>query len=312
MEGVLYMDFTTTAIKKTIEEKLDNGYKRFIIFPFGDVGIKAKEFLNSLYGIEEEMIIDNHLCKYNSNIKSIDILKEINTENITAILSTTDAQIYHELRNCLLKYFDDAHIGDIYRKAQSMLFTVDSKKQTKCGKYSYGPLTNHYLVEEVGAFCSFAEGTDVLQNHAIDYITTHPMIFHDKEINSVLPDFYINRIGCKWYFEGIRPKGIVRNLKRIHIGNDVWLGKNVLITNAANIGNGVIAGAGAVITKSVPDYAVIGGVPARIIKYRYAPKQIDALNRIAWWEWSDDEIRERFEDFYLPIEEFIAKYQIDH
>lgn len=105
MEGVLYMDFTTTAIKKTIEEKLDNGYKRFIIFPFGDVGIKAKEFLNSLYGIEEEMIIDNHLCKYNSNIKSIDILKEINTENITAILSTTDAQIYHELRNCLLKYF---------------------------------------------------------------------------------------------------------------------------------------------------------------------------------------------------------------
>jgi acetyltransferase-like isoleucine patch superfamily enzyme len=146
----------------------------------------------------------------------------------------------------------------------------------------------------------------------LNYQKNSVMIFHDKEINSVLPDFYINRIGCKWYFEGIRPKGIVRNLKRIHIGNDVWLGKNVLITNAANIGNGVIAGAGAVITKSVPDYAVIVGVPARIIKYRYAPKQIDALNRIAWWEWSDDEIRERFEDFYLPIEEFIAKYQIDH
>jgi len=297
-------------IRKLIEEKLDNGYKRFIIFPYGDVGMEVKILLNTLYGIEEELIIDNYLCKYNPKIKSIDALKEFDTKNVIAILSTTSSKIYHELRNCLIDYFDETQIADVYKKVQSSLFETGSKEQTKCGKYSYGPLTNHYLVEEVGAFCSFAEGTDVLQNHAIDYITTHPMVFHDKGINPALPDYYTNRVGCKWHIDGVSPKGIVKNLKKIHIGNDVWLGKNVVITNAARIGNGVIAGASAVITKDVPDYAVVGGVPARIIKFRYSPEQIDALNKIAWWNWSDDEIRQRFDDFFIPIEDFIEKYLI--
>ena len=297
-------------IRKLIEEKLDDGYKRFVIFPYGDIGVEVKILLNTLYGIEEELIIDNHLCSYNPKIKSVDVLKEIDKQNLVVILSTTNAQIYHELRECLTDYLDDRHIADVYRKVQNSLFDVGAKAQTKCGKYSYGPLTNHYLVKEVGAFCSFAEGVDVVQNHATDYISTHPIIFHDKKINPVLPDYYANRVACKWYMDGVVPKGTVKGLKKIHIGNDVWLGKNVIITNGANIGNGVIAGAGSIITKDVPDYAVVGGDPARIIKYRYTPEQIFALNKIAWWNWNDDEIRERFEDFYLPIEKFVDKYHV--
>ena len=113
---------------------------------------------------------------------------------------------------------------------------------------------------------------------------------------------------ARWYVPGIKPKGVVKTLKRIEIGNDVWLGRNVIITNGSNIGNGVIAGAGAVITKDVPDYAVVVGVPARIIRYRYTEKQIKKLNKIAWWNWSDDVIRERYNDFFIGIEEFIDKY----
>ena len=99
-------------------------------------------------------------------------------------------------------------------------------------------------------------------------------------------------------------------MKKILIGNDVWLGRNVLITNGSNIGNGVIAGAGAVITKDVPDYAVVVGVPARIIRYRYEPDEIAALNRIAWWDWPDEKIRKNYNDFYLDIKEFIKKYDV--
>lgn len=115
----------------------------------------------------------------------------------------------------------------------------------------------------------------------------------------------------EWYFEGVHPHGRIPNHRRITIGNDVWLGKNVLITNGANIGNGVIAGAGAVITRDVPDYAVVVGVPARIIRFRYSQEEIGQLNRIAWWSWSDDKIRERYEDFYLPVEKFLKKYSIN-
>ena len=108
---------------------------------------------------------------------------------------------------------------------------------------------------------------------------------------------------------GVNTRGNLYKTKKIKIGNDVWLGQNVLITNGSNIGNGVIAGAGAIITKDVPDYAVVVGVPARIIRYRYTPEQIKELNKIAWWDWTDEEIRDRFEDFYLPIEDFLKKYK---
>ncbi len=114
------------------------------------------------------------------------------------------------------------------------------------------------------------------------------------------------------YFEGVNPKGHrhkCRCGKGITIGNDVWIGKNVIITNYSNIGNGAIVGAGSIVTKDVPDYAIVAGNPARILRYRFTSDQIDGLNTIAWWDWSDDMIRARYEDFYLPIDEFILKYR---
>lgn len=54
-----------------------------------------------------------------------------------------------------------------------------------------------------------------------------------------------------------------------------------------------------------------GGVPARIIRYRYTPEQIKALNQIAWWDWPDEKIREYYNDFYLSVEEFIKKHNIN-
>lgn len=302
------MDFSLASIRSVIEEKLESGYTRFAIFPYGDVGIKAKSFLNSAYGIAEEIIIDNHLSKYNPQIKPIGVLNEIDRKGLAVILATTNGKIYPELKKQLTNYLNELQIADVYDKFYAMCCNDKRAKHgTKCGKYSYGPLTDHWLVEEVGAFCSFGPGTAVTENHAVDYITIHPMIYCDKKKNSVKNN-YEDYEKASWYFTGVHPRGIARNLKKIHVGNDVWLGRNVLITNSANIGNGVIAGAGAVITKDVPDYAVVVGVPARIIRFRYTPEEIDALNKIAWWEWSDEEIRERFDDFYLPVEEFIKKY----
>ena len=108
-----------------------------------------------------------------------------------------------------------------------------------------------------------------------------------------------------------RPKAKDIKVQRIKIGHDVWFGKNVTVTTSVStIGNGVIAAAGAIITKDIPDYAIVAGVPARVIRYRYSDSQIKSLNRIRWWDWTDDEIRSRFEDFYIPIEDFIKKYDV--
>jgi len=94
----------------------------------------------------------------------------------------------------------------------------------------------------------------------------------------------------------------------IIIGNDVWVGDGVVILDGVSIADGAVLGAHAVITKNVEPYAIVGGNPARVIKYRFTPKQIQDLLQIAWWDWSDDLIKERVNDFD-DINIFIEKYK---
>jgi acetyltransferase-like isoleucine patch superfamily enzyme len=93
----------------------------------------------------------------------------------------------------------------------------------------------------------------------------------------------------------------------IRIGNDVWLGANATILSGVTIGDGAVVAAGAVVTESVPPYAIVGGVPARVIKYRFPPEIIDRLLRVAWWNWPPPKICENMALFYLPVEEFLLK-----
>lgn len=93
----------------------------------------------------------------------------------------------------------------------------------------------------------------------------------------------------------------------ITIGNDVWTGKDVSILDGVTIGDGAIVGACAVVAKDVPPYAVVVGNPARIAHYRFTPEQIEQLLEIKWWDWEDDVIKERIEDF-KDIDIFIKKY----
>lgn len=91
------------------------------------------------------------------------------------------------------------------------------------------------------------------------------------------------------------------------IGNDVLIMYNALVLSGVKIGDGAIVGAGAVVTKDVPPYAIVAGNPARIIKYRFSEEQIKALLRIRWWDWSDEEIKEFKEYFSGDVETFISK-----
>ncbi len=314
IQGEIVMKLTT-EIRKSIEKVLDSGdrEKRFIIFPFGDVGIQVKNILNSVYGIQEAFILDNHVYKYNHNIKSLSFLGTINCRDYYIILASTNLEIHTTLREEVEKYFPKENIIEL--ASMSILFPPairgdETDHMTQIGKYSYGPLCrDHNLIKSIGAFCSFATGVDVVENHEINYITTHPMIFRGANLTNYIEYAAFKKLDS--YFPGVKPqREKLKKQRKITIGNDVWLGKNVIITNYANIGNGVIAGAGSIITKDVPDYAIVMGAPAKIIRYRYLPKEIESLNKIAWWNWTDEEIRERYNDFYLPADEFIRKYGV--
>jgi phosphonate metabolism protein (transferase hexapeptide repeat family) len=100
----------------------------------------------------------------------------------------------------------------------------------------------------------------------------------------------------------------LRASKKTIIGHDTWIGHGAIILPGVTIGNGAIIGSGAVVTKDVAPYTIVVGVPAKEIKKRFSPAIIAKLEEIQWWNWTHDQIKERIEDFHLPIDKFVEKH----
>ena len=96
----------------------------------------------------------------------------------------------------------------------------------------------------------------------------------------------------------------------IIVGNDVWIGFRSIILSGVTIGDGAVIYAGSVVTKDIPPYAIVAGVPAKIIRYRFDAKTIERLARVAWWDWPDEVIKSRLDDFLISGEEFSKKYYL--
>ncbi|MGZ4928957.1 MAG: CatB-related O-acetyltransferase [Halobacteriota archaeon] len=163
------------------------------------------------------------------------------------------------------------------------------------GDYTYGfpnieLSTGRYHVH-IGKFCSIAYGANILVDvdHPTKWVTTYPL------------GHYIDSIARKESF--LESKG------DIHIGNDVWIGVNSVILSGITVGDGAVIGAGAIVTKHVSDYEIVGGNPAKSIKFRFEPPQIKALKQIEWWNWPLTKIEENSHLLQSPeVDEFIMKF----
>lgn len=153
------------------------------------------------------------------------------------------------------------------------------KKMIPRGKHTYGPEPKMIGVPEVaigskiGKFCSIAENLQfiVRGSHMMDWVTTYPFQAiwgMDVPLHDLPPH------------------------SPIIIGNDVWIAANVKIKQGVTIGDGAVLATECFVTKDVPPYAVVGGNPAKIIKYRFTEEQIKSLLDIKWWDWEDDKIKE--------------------
>ncbi|MBK9794916.1 MAG: CatB-related O-acetyltransferase [Holophagaceae bacterium] len=124
----------------------------------------------------------------------------------------------------------------------------------------------------IGKFCSIASEVKILVGgeHHSDWISTYPFDAFFGKQGTVGPSH--------------RSKG------GVEIGNDVWIGTDVLILSGVKIGDGAIIGARSVVTKNVAPYSVVVGNPATLIRLRFSPEQIAALLRIRWWDWPIPEL----------------------
>lgn len=263
--------------------------KKIIIYPYGKWGIIAQDILNNQFHIKEAFVMDGKKSDELNRIYNIANLPiEIN-EDYVILFVCNNEKIYFELKDVLRKLVKIEQIVDVFPKIN-------------VGRYSDKPKFDARLVESIGAFCSFADGCCVVPNHPVSMVSTHHFLFTDNYLLR-------NQDNCKILIpEDEKPLDFFSVNQKTTIGNDVWIGKNAIIIAGVKIGNGAIIGAGAVVTKDVPDYAIVGGVPAKIIRYRASEEQVQYMNEIEWWNWEEQKIRDAYADFKLDISAFCEKY----
>lgn len=154
--------------------------------------------------------------------------------------------------------------------------------RSKIGDYSYVGGKSRIINASIGKYCSIAGESSIgMGTHTLNNLSTCP-IFTEKN----------NGTGHSWCNESSE-----NPYKEVNIGNDVWVGKRVMVMGGINIGDGAVIAAGAVVTKDIPAYALVGGVPARIIRFRFSEEIIKKLLDIRWWDLKEDKLKEKISSF---------------
>lgn len=156
------------------------------------------------------------------------------------------------------------------------------------GDYSYVNSNSNIRNTTIGKFCSIGPQVKiVVGNHPTNLVSTHPTFYSNNKPFLTFSD--------KMYFE---------EYKNVKIGNDVWIGEDVLIPGGIIIGDGAIVTSKAVVTKNVEPYSIVGGVPAKHIKYRFEQEQIKIIQESEWWNWEEDKLI-KLKHLFLNPSEFI-------
>jgi phosphonate metabolism protein (transferase hexapeptide repeat family) len=166
-------------------------------------------------------------------------------------------------------------------------------ERSSLGDYSYVMQRGQILGSHIGKFCSIASDVRLNPgNHPLERVTSHHMTYRAVMFGLGQDD----RDFFAW-----------RDANPVRLGHDVWIGHGVTVLPGVNIGNGAAIGAGAVVTKDVPPYMIAVGVPARVLRPRFAEGVAERLEHTGWHDWPRELLEVRFEDF-KNLDVFLEKY----
>jgi phosphonate metabolism protein (transferase hexapeptide repeat family) len=189
-----------------------------------------------------------------------------------------------------------AHVRQSTLGAWTSVGARTTMAETSFGDYSYVVNDSSIIYANIGKFCSIAAHTRLNPgNHPLDRAALHHFTYRSES-------YQLGPSDDAAFFDW-------RRSHKVTLGHDVWIGHGAVILPGVTLGTGAAIGAGAVVSKDVPPYAVVAGVPAKIIRYRFDARMQEALQRIAWWDWTRDQLTAALPDFRaLSIEAFVEKY----
>lgn len=223
--------------------------------------------------------LDEYLISFHSKIDktNINLYNTIKGENN---IIGNNTKIINTILNNNIKIGNDSYLDNV-----------------EYGDFSYNSIRVSIMNCKIGKFCSIAQGVSIgLGKHPLNqFVSTHP-------------SFYSIHKQCGFTFVDQQK---FDEMGKTIIGNDVWIGANAIIADDVKIGNGAVVAANSFVNIDVPDYAIVGGTPAKILKYRFSTEEINFLLKLKWWE-KDISWLQNNKDLMLDIKLLMDKYNGDY
>ena len=209
------------------------------------------------------------LCKYRKHLNGFFTIIKNSSINGIPVYIGSNCYIQNSTFDSNVNISENCFLNNVQLKGYNKVGKNCSLSNSIVDKFTYVADLAKVNNLKIGKFCSIGPNIQTgYGTHPVDRISTSPYFYSSKAYNNI---FDTENIFFQEYSTTI-------------IGNDVWIGANVFLLDGVTIGNGAILAAGCVVTRDVPPYAIFGGIPAKIIRYRFQQEIIKVLEEMKWWE----------------------------